>query len=211
MKLCIISTNCGKGECLVAEQFVSFLKRQEKVLICWTKNSDLGRTIEKAVIDRDGIPVFWGEDHRWSTLLRRAFTDRCSVIVGDPVLILGLSKLAKQNQTPLYVRNVVLTSECPRWMRDGIAGGLDCRVAEGALTNKSFGEDISEDLRPLRDELLKWFSILDCRMHKGESGLEMELITFPGKKLPLLPSCAKQVVRYWDPDRDCPFLQESLL
>jgi hypothetical protein len=48
-------------------------------------------------------------------------------------------------------------------------------------------------------------SILDCRLSNGESGLEIELIVLPGDKLPKLPSCAKRVIRPWDPEKDVPY------
>lgn len=61
------------------------------------------------------------------------------------------------------------------------------------------------DLVNLGQQLLSWTSILDCRLKKGKCGLEMELVVFPGEKLPMLPSAAKQVIRPWNPNRDIPF------
>ena len=57
----------------------------------------------------------------------------------------------------------------------------------------------------LGQQLQSWTSILDCRLNKGEYGLEIEIVTFPGEKLPKLPSAAKLVVRPWDSDTDEPF------
>ena len=54
-------------------------------------------------------------------------------------------------------------------------------------------------------EIMLWTSVLDCRIQKGESGLEIEIVVFPGEKLPMLPSCAKLSVRPWDPETDVPF------
>lgn len=54
-------------------------------------------------------------------------------------------------------------------------------------------------------ELMGFSSVLDCRMTMGRCGLELEVIHFPGERLPKLPSCAKLVLRPWDPDRDEPF------
>ena len=61
-----------------------------------------------------------------------------------------------------------------------------------------------DDVLSLYQQFHAWTSILDCRVVKGAYGLELELVVFPGEKLPKLPSCAKQVIRAWDPDRDAP-------
>lgn len=70
------------------------------------------------------------------------------------------------------------------------------------------------DLRPsypddpeaadLAEYLLSWTSVLDCSLRRGPYGLEIELVTFPGEKLPKLPRRARQVVRPWDPSMDEP-------
>lgn len=60
-------------------------------------------------------------------------------------------------------------------------------------------------LEELRAALHNWSSILDCHVERGPYGLAMELVVFPGEKLPKLPSCAKQVIRGWNPDTDVPF------
>jgi len=61
------------------------------------------------------------------------------------------------------------------------------------------------DLADLGQHLHSWTSVLDCRMRRGEYGLELEIVVFPGEKLPKLPSSAKLVVRPWDPKHDTPF------
>lgn len=65
------------------------------------------------------------------------------------------------------------------------------------LTNK--------DLVALGQYLQSWTSILDCCVSKSESGLEIEIVCFPGEKLPKLPTSAKLIVRPWDPQNDEPF------
>ena len=60
------------------------------------------------------------------------------------------------------------------------------------------------DVLNLYQELHSWTSILDCKVNKGSYGLELELVVFPGEKLPKLPTCAKLVIRPWDPDTDIP-------
>ena len=70
------------------------------------------------------------------------------------------------------------------------------------------GESVDPTLAALGQELLHWTSILDCRLKHTEYGLEMELVVFPGEKLPKLPSCAKRTLRPWDRERDCPMMLE---
>lgn len=178
-----------------------FLKSKERVLICCGSGS--GRILAECVAARGGIPAFWGEDLRWSTLLRLAFVDRYKVVAGPPQLILGLSKLSKQRGTPLYIRNAILTEECPDWVRESIEGSLDCRT-----WSVSAGEILPEtapDLLALNNDLLHWSSVLDCRLVKGTYGLEMQIVSFPGKKLPDFPTCAKLDIQPWDPERHIPF------
>jgi len=66
------------------------------------------------------------------------------------------------------------------------------------------GSLLEPDIARLSGHLHRWTSILDCRVTRGDYGLELEIVTFPGEKLPKLPSCAKQVVRPWDPEREVP-------
>jgi hypothetical protein len=58
----------------------------------------------------------------------------------------------------------------------------------------------------LLEQLLSWSSVLDYRVTNTESGLNLELVVFPGKLLPKLPSCARLTVRPWDPEQDIPFI-----
>lgn len=64
------------------------------------------------------------------------------------------------------------------------------------------------ELSDLAQYLLSWTSVLDFTLNRGPYGLEIQLIYFPGEKLPTLPSCARQVVRPWDPEKDEPFPYE---
>lgn len=263
----------------------TFLKKGERVLICFeNKPGSVGYLMEQAILRCNAIPVF-PRDLRWKTLLREAFFSHCACIVGTPLLVLGLSKLAKRMETPLYTRNVILAGyPSTKWMIDGIRMGLDCRLwgcfdpsvgpviagfscdETGSihLRSSEYGVDIvdedgncvpesetgevvvypvshpdirfytgdfakmktgpcrcgcnspriidfdtvrrvEQDLSQLGAELHMWTSILDCRLARTGYGLELEIITFPGEKLPKLPSCAKLVVRNWDPETDIPF------
>jgi hypothetical protein len=80
-----------------------------------------------------------------------------------------------------------------------------CGDPSPRLMDIHVGPDLDRDVVNLGQELHSWTSILDCRVRKGEYGLEIEAVIFPGEKLPQFPSCARLEVRPWDPDRDVPF------
>ena len=265
----------------VAEHLRLFVKPQDRVLICLNRmEPDQIGGIFRAAVERVGAePVLWGPDLRWKTLLRLAFSTRARVIVGPPLVILGLSKLAKSTGTPLNIRQVVTAGyPCMDWMIEDIIRGLDCDTwgcfdpGDGAIVGgfscgKSLGvhlrqdlysleltdetdgvgrtvlrsvedpqaylytgergrldktpcpcgresarlvdiypeDSLTSDVRDLTAQLHGWSSILDYRVAKGQYGLEMELVVFPGEKLPQLPTAAKRVIRPWDPERDIPF------
>ncbi len=63
----------------------------------------------------------------------------------------------------------------------------------------------------LGQELQSWTSILDCRLRKGECGLEIELVVIPGEKLPKLPTAAKMVIRDLDLETQEPFFYDPVL
>ena len=256
-----------------------FVKRNDPVLICFPAEdpADLGSIFAEAVRMVDGIPLLWGNDLRWKTLLRKAFLERAVVLIAPPLILLGIAKLAKATATPLNIRNVVAAGyPCADWMIDGIIKGLDCGtwgcfgpgigpVVSGFSCGKSRGVHVRDaeydvfiqenpvgcisvspksnpelimtipdqarldkkpcscgdpsdrlmditpssrlgsDLDSLYQQLHSWTSILDCKLKKGLHGLEMELVVFPGQKLPKLPTCAKRVIKAWDPERDEPF------
>lgn len=265
----------------IASHLRIFLRKRCKVLICFPAKEphDLGAVFAQAVRLAGATPLTWGPDHRWKTLLRQAFSERAEAIIGPPLVILGLSKLAKATATPLYVRNVVTAGyPCADWMIDGIIKGLDCGtwgcfgpgigpIVSGFSCGKSRGVHVRQDvyevtvdakeghsgsitirdrnaanhalsisdygrldhtpcacgrhtarlmdigagdrlgpeLDGLFQQLHTWTSILDVKLEKGQCGLEMELIVFPGQELPKLPTCAKRIIRAWDPERDEPF------
>ncbi len=271
----------------LAEHLGKFLKKKEVVLICFLSHEqgNLGWLMEQAVLRCDAVPVVWGPDRRWKTLLRLAFSSKASTIIGAPLLLLGLVKLKKANGIPLYVRKVITAGyPCMGWMVEGITKGFDCQmggcysigitgIVAGFACGHSWGVHVREaeygidivdengasvpaeqmgeiviyprkqpelryptgewgrlvttpckcgsdtirlmDMRPGKNEdpdlvklgqyLQSWTSILDCRMNRSEYGLEMEIVTFPGEKLPKLPSAAKQIIRPWNPEEDEPF------
>lgn len=271
----------------LSEHLGKFLKPRECVMLAFRehKEGNISWLMEQAALRIDVEPVIWGPDHRWSTLLRQAYFSRVSAVIGSPMVILGLMKLKRNNNTPLPIRKVVTSGyPCPQWMIDGIVKGLDCELggcfgigesgivagfacghswgvhlrqdvfsaeivdAEGnplpkdqrgeivlyprqarelrlslgdsgriasakcgcgsdsiRLLDMELGSNIDRDLYTLGQDLLLWTSILDCRIRKGEYGLELEIVCFAGEKLPKFPTAAKLVVRAFDPKTDEPF------
>lgn len=193
------------------------LKPHEKVIVCSSSNDPAGACAEiKGAVEALGAePLIWGKDLRWKTLLRMTFESRAEIIIGSAKSILSLAKLAKVNQIPLNIYNaIVIGAEASEWMLSSIAKFLDCRVfrcrshedlvkewlpdkqASDSADNKAGGN--------LADYLMRWGSILDCNVYRGVSGLVMEIVCFRGEKLPVLPGCAKLVLRNWNPETDEP-------
>lgn len=107
-----------------------FIREGEQVLICfpYREKGSLSWFMEQAVRRCNAIPVIWS-DKLWKTLLWQAFTNRATAIIGPPLILLGLMKLKQHNETPLYVRRVVIAGyPSPEWLVDGLVKGLDCEV-----------------------------------------------------------------------------------
>lgn len=120
----------------LVEHLGRFLKKREKVLICFPEYhvGNLTWLMEQAVTRCGAAPVVWGPDYRWKTLLRLAFSTKASTIIGSPLVALGLTKLTKACATPLYIRKVFTAGyPCMDWMIDGIVKGFDCE-AGGCFT-----------------------------------------------------------------------------
>lgn len=121
------------------ENFRTFLKRGETVMICFSnaRKGGLGWLMEQAVLRCGAAPIIWGPDYRWKTVLQQAFYNRATVIMAPPLIVLGLSKLKKHTGLPVYFRHVVTAGyPCLDWMIEGIGRGLDCSC-RGIFT---FGE-----------------------------------------------------------------------
>jgi hypothetical protein len=270
----------------LAEHLGKFLKPQEKVVLAFRehKEGNISWLMEQAALRIGVVPVIWGPDHRWNTLLRQTFQSHASAVIGSPLVILGLTKLKRQFNTPLPIRKVVTVGyPCLDWVIEGIVKGLDCEVggcfsvdeegivagfacghslgvhvredaygvdivddagnsmAAGELgqivlypksdptvrlrlgdlgriaaeecpcgckaaivTDMQLGSNVDPDLYVLAQELHKWTSILDCYLAKSDFGLEVEIVCFPGEKLPALPSAAKLMIKYYNPKTDEP-------
>ena len=275
------------------EHLGAFLRKKERVLICFQNHQegDLSWLMKQAVLRCGAVPVVWGPQRTWKNLMRQAFSNKVTAIIGTPLVLLGLTKLIKHNATPLFIRKVISSGyPCPEWMVEGIVKGFDCEMggcfgfersgivagfacghssgvhlrigeygmdivdAQGRslpagelgemvlypksapelrypmgenaciapeecpchstsprLLQMGYGRATDPDLEKLGEYLQSWTSVLDCRLEKGESGLEIELVVFQGEKLPKLPSAAKLVIRPWNPDKDEPFPYYNLV
>lgn len=269
----------------------TILQPNEKVLVCFPdRGADSVGALMGDVVSRCGaVPVFWGPDFRWKTLLRLAFDTHASAIVGPPLVVFGLMKLSKVTATPLYIHNALIGGyPFTSWIIDGIKRGLDCRVwgcyliddgpvVAGFTCGKEAGIHIRESIfearisgpdglpmedaqpgyltmhykpRPelvfdteetakiwhqpcscgcddarivdtvyvgrkdptkiiLEERFLAWTSVLDYRVTQTVTGTHLELVVFPGRKLPRIRSGTSVAVRYWDPQEDWPFAMEK--
>lgn len=151
----------------LAARMKPFLSTLEPVLICYPDegSASLGGVFKEAVLRCDAKPVFWGPDYRWKELLRIAFDTHANTVVGHPLVILGLMKLARATATPLYIYDVILCGDpFSHWMVDDVKKGLDCRlwgcyavesgpVVAGFSCRQEAGIHIREDVfRPLVPE-----------------------------------------------------------
>jgi len=268
-----------------------FLQTLEPVLICYPDDgpASLGGIFRQAVLRCEAKPVFLNGNYRWKDLLRIAFDTHANTLIGHPLIVMGLMKLAKATGTPLYIYDVIAGGDpFPRWIVNGLKRGFDCNtwgcyalnsgpVVAGFTCSQEAGIHIREEVfRPvlkqasdsdgprnwgrlfftsakdpdlvydpqknallqyqpcscgcdevrvievrslreeelaeeiLQEQLLSWSSILDYRASYTESGLNLEVVVFPGELLPDMPSCAKLTVRPWEPDRDIPFIVQDV-
>lgn len=84
-------------------------------------------------------------------------------------------------------------------------GGCSCGSSAPRLMDIWYDGGIDTELLRLGEQIHQWTSVLDCQLTRSFAGLEIEIVVFPGEKLPKLPSCAKMVVRSWEPEIDTPF------
>jgi phenylacetate-coenzyme A ligase PaaK-like adenylate-forming protein len=84
---------------------------------------------KEAVLRCEAKPVCWGPDYRWKELLRLAFDTHANTIIGPPLVVLGLMKLARATATPLYAYDVIIAGDpFAPWMLDGLRKGFDCNT-----------------------------------------------------------------------------------
>ena len=188
----------------------AFLRPRERVFLCGFENSCaavFGDAAE-AVRQLGAECICWSGQKNWQSLLRQIFLQRATVLIGAPRLILGLAKIASLTGTPLTMRHVVLLgNEDAPWLIRGIQDSLDVQIhrADAGIQVPCVAPQPDLQLQELEAQLLSWSSVLDFRAERTEQGLRMEILVFPGRKLPQLPSGASITVRPWDPKRDAPF------
>ena len=154
-----IPENREKTIAYLCTHLEKFLRRGERVLICFPcrEPGSLSDLFEQAVQRCGAVPVVWSDD-LWKTLLREAFTNKVTAIVGPPLILLGLMKLTRHNATPLFIRKVITAGyPCPEWMIDGLVQGFDCEVGgcfalehsgivAGFACGESWGVHLWEDM-----------------------------------------------------------------
>ena len=176
-----------------------FLQPGDDFLICFDNHEpdNIGDLLAKAA-RRIGVNALIPEDLRWKTIMKLAFRSRACAISAPPFVVLGLTKLARHTQTPLYFRNVVTVGyRCTNWIIEGIQKGLDCQVwgcygpGSGPLVSGFTCNE--EPVIHLRDELFD-FHIEDASgniLPEGESGY----VVITPKNMPQLryntAECAK--------------------
>ena len=115
----------------IAGHLKPFLSLLEPVLICFPDEgpASLGAIFKRAVEICGAIAIIWGPDYRWKELLRLAFDSHANTLIAHPLVALGLVKLSKATNTPLYIYDLVFGGyPYARWMIEGVKKGLDCRV-----------------------------------------------------------------------------------
>lgn len=150
-------------------------------------------------IDEDGIVAGFACGHSWGVHLRE---DYYGVdIVDDKGNILPRGELG----------HVVLYPKCDPSVRVELGDmariapeKCECGSDTLRLLDMQLGKAADPDLYQLAQDLQAWTSILDCYVAKTESGLEVEIVCFPGEKLPKLPSAAKLVIRPYNAKSDGP-------
>ena len=114
----------------LADNMKKFLRPGEKLIICFDnpEPDNIGDLLARAA-QKIGVTTLVPEDLRWKTILKLAFRSRATAISAPPFVVLGLTKLARHTNTPLYFRNVITVGyRCTNWIIEGIQKGLDCNV-----------------------------------------------------------------------------------
>ena len=168
----------------LAEHLSKFLRKNERVLICfpYREKGGLSDLFEQAVRRCQAVPVVW-EDLLWKTLLRQAFVNKVTAIIGPPLILLGLMKLKRHNETPLFVRRVIVSGyPAPEWMVDGLVQGFDCEVGgcfglehsgivAGFACGKSWGVHLWDDMYGV--------DIVDENGNSLAEGWQGEIVLYP--------------------------------
>lgn len=161
-----------QAEDYIASHLARFLKQRDKVLILFPDEpATVGSLMKNAVRSCGAIPQFLGEDQRWITILKTAFVNRSDCIIGPPLTLLGLAKVAKHKGTPLFARNIMVAGyPIKKWMVDGIERGLDCR-AWGCYD-------------PGFSAMIAGFTCRECCLHLRSPKYTVRILDRTGKELP---------------------------
>lgn len=114
----------------LVENMSKFLRPGDRLMICFDNHEpdNIGDLLAQAA-QKIGVIALIPDDLRWKTLLKLAFSSRACAISAPPFVVLGLTKLARHTNTPLYFRNVITVGyRCSNWIIEGIQKGLDCQV-----------------------------------------------------------------------------------
>ena len=199
----------GMQRSVIEEKLNGILRRRHRVLILLPPSEEnLIHSIAQAVDACGCVPVIPEDDYRWKTLLRLAFVERTETVVGTTQLIMGLLKVAKATMTPLFVHDVLLCGEEKPWLHDDLHKSLDCRIWNLPVLlaqNQSTRNYAQSIYVALQDKLLGCPGILDFSMNMTECGTSLEVVALDNHKITVLPSCAKLLVRKWNPEIDVPF------
>ena len=112
----------------LAEHFSALLKPGETMLVCHpSKNElDFGSLVGSAVEKCGAKSVFWSDACSWKELLQLSFRSKATVIMATPMILLGLSKIARYEKIPLHFYHGIITGyPCMDWVLDGIGKWLD--------------------------------------------------------------------------------------
>lgn len=190
-------------------QLSNILHRRHRVLILLPPSEeDLIRRMAQAVDASGCVPIVPEDDYRWKTLLRLAFVKRTETVIGTAQLLMGLLKIAKATNTPLFIHDVILCGEEKMWMQDDLRRSLDCRIwnLEQRLKQRIEADKYTHSMHnELEDMLLGCPDVLDYSMDITECGNSLEVVILNNQKMTVLPSCAKLLIRKWNPEIDVPF------
>lgn len=168
----------------LAEHMGKFLRQGERVLICfpYREKGSLSDLFEQAARRCNAEPVVWS-DMLWKTLLRQAFMNKVTAIIGPPLILLGLMKLKRHNGTPLSVRRVIVSGyPAPEWMIDGLVQGFDCEVGgcfglehsgivAGFACGKSWGVHLWDEMYGV--------DIVDEKGNSLPEGMQGQVVLYP--------------------------------
>ena len=149
-----------KSRTYLRKHLENVVQPNDDVLICFPDfgENSVGAFMGQVVRSLGAKVIFWGPDFRWKSLLRLAFESHALTVIGLPLVVFGLMKMASATGTPLNIHNAVIGGyPFTGWITEGIKRGLDCRVwgcyliddrpvVAGVTCDKEAGIHIRNDL-----------------------------------------------------------------